>query len=49
MVFEDFADATLRNQAVEALAEHGPMALAMLDKYAADPDFREILRADGPP
>ena len=24
------------------------MALAMLDKYAADPDFREILRANGP-
>ncbi len=47
VVFEDFADATLRNQAVEALAEHGPMALAILDKYAADPDFREILRADG--
>ena len=48
VVFEDFADATLRNQAVEALAEHGPMALAILDKYAADPDFREILRASGP-
>jgi hypothetical protein len=48
VVFEDFADATLRNQAVEALAEHGPMALAILDKYAADPEFREILRADGP-
>ena len=38
---------TLRNQAVEALAEHGTMALAMLDKYATDPDFREILRAHG--
>ncbi len=48
VVFGDFADATLRNQAVESLAEHGPMALAILDKYAADPDFREILRADGP-
>ena len=48
VVYEDFADATLRNQAVEALAEHGAMALAILDKYAADPDFREILRADGP-
>ena len=47
VVFEDFADATLRNQAVEALAEHGTMALAMLDKYAADPDFREILRTGG--
>lgn len=48
VVFGDFAEATLRNQAVEALAEHGTMALAMLDKYAADPDFREILRASGP-
>ena len=48
VVFEDFADATLRNQAVEALAEHGAMALAILDKYATDADFREILRADGP-
>ena len=47
VVFEDFADATLRNQAVEALAEHGAMALAILDKYAADADFREILRAEG--
>ncbi len=48
VVYGDFVDATLRNQAVEAMAEHGTMALAMLDKYAADPDFREILRAHGP-
>ncbi|WP_435008939.1 hypothetical protein P12x_000192 [Tundrisphaera lichenicola] len=48
VVFEDFAEATLRNQAVEALADHGTMALAILDKYAADPDFREILRTSGP-
>jgi hypothetical protein len=48
VAFEDFTEATLRNQAVEALADHGTMALAMLDKYAADPDFREILRAHGP-
>ena len=47
VVYEDFAEPTLRNQAVEALAEHGPMALAVLDKYAADPDFRDILRAHG--
>ena len=47
VVFADFADATLRNQAVEALAEHGSMALAMLDKYAADADFRAILARDG--
>ena len=26
---------------------HGSMALAMLDKYATDPDFRAILRAHG--
>ena len=48
VVFEDFADATARNQAVGALADHGTMALAMLDKYAADPDFLEILRGVGP-
>ena len=47
VVYDDFDDATLRNQAVEALAEHGAMALAMLDKYATDPDFRAILRAHG--
>ena len=47
VVYQDFADPTLRNQAVEALAEHGPMALAILDKYAADADFREILRLNG--
>jgi hypothetical protein len=47
VVFADFSDPTLRRQAVAALASHGPMALAMLDKYAPDPDFREILRAYG--
>ena len=47
VVFGDFSDATLRRQAVAALATHGSMALAMLDKYAPDPDFREILRAHG--
>ena len=47
VVYDDFADPTLRNQAVEALAEHGTMALAMLDKYATDPDFRDILRTYG--
>jgi len=43
VVYEDFNDAAMRNQAVAALAEHGKMALAMLDKYATDADFREIL------
>jgi hypothetical protein len=47
VVYDDYADQGLRNQAVEALAEHGTMALAMLDKYATDPDFREILRTHG--
>lgn len=47
VVYDDFSDPGLRNQAVEALAEHGAMALAVLDKYATDPDFREILREHG--
>jgi len=47
VVFGDFADPTSRCQAVDALAAHGAMALAMLDKYASDPDFREILRTHG--
>ena len=47
VVFGDFSDVTLRRQAVTALAVHGPMALAMLDKYAPDSDFREILRIQG--
>jgi hypothetical protein len=47
VVYGDFAEPTLRNQAVEALADHGPMALAVLEKYAADPDFRDILRTHG--
>jgi hypothetical protein len=47
VVFGDFTDVTLRRQAVIALAAHGSMALAMLDKYATDPDFREILRTHG--
>lgn len=47
VVFDDFTDPSLRNQAVSALAEHGVMALVILDKYATDPDFREILRSHG--
>ena len=47
VVYGDYAEPTLRNQAVEALADHGVMALAVLDKYARDPDFREILRNHG--
>ena len=48
VVFDEFADSTLRNQAVESLAENGPIALAILSKYAADADFREVLRRHGP-
>jgi hypothetical protein len=47
VVYDDFADPILRTQAVEALAMHGTMALAMLDKYATDADFRDILRTYG--
>ncbi len=48
VVFGDYTDSALRRQAVQALAEHGTMALAMLEKYSADPDFCEILRVHGP-
>ena len=47
VVFGDYADPVLRNQAVAALGEHGAMALVILDKYATDQDFREILRTYG--
>jgi len=47
VVFGDFRDAALRRQAVAALATHGSIALAVLDKYAPDPDFREVLRRLG--
>ena len=47
VVFNDFGDATLRRQATLALGAHGAMALAVLDKYATDPDFREVLRKHG--
>lgn len=47
VVYEDYADPALRNQAVAALADHGPMALLILDKYASDKDFREVLRRHG--
>lgn len=47
VAYEDYSDPTLRRRAVEALAEHGPMATAMLAKYASDPDFLAILERDG--
>ena len=49
MVYEQYAsEPMLRGQAVAALAEHGPMALAMLSKYAEDKDFQKILAQYGP-
>ena len=48
VAYNDYADPLLRDQAVRAMADHGTMALAMLDKYAASADFREILRSHGP-
>ena len=48
VIFNDFADPLLRNRATAALAEHGSMALVILDKYGTDPEFREILRTVGP-
>ncbi len=47
VVFNDFGEATLRRQATGALSVHGAMALVMLDKFATDPDFREVLRIHG--
>jgi hypothetical protein len=47
VVFGDFSDATLRRQATLALGMHGAMALVILDKYATDPDFRDVLRKYG--
>jgi hypothetical protein len=47
VVFGNFADRTLRRQAIASLAAHGTMALAMLEKYGQDPDFRDILRRYG--
>jgi hypothetical protein len=47
VVLGDFSDATLRRQATLALGAHGAMALAILDKYASDPDFRDVLRTYG--
>jgi hypothetical protein len=47
VVLGNFTDPTLRRQAVAALGKHGPMALAMLEKFGVDPDFCDILRAHG--
>ena len=47
VVYQDYSDSTLRRQAVEALADHGPTAAVMLEKYASDTKFRDILRRYG--
>jgi hypothetical protein len=48
VIYAGDLDATVRPQAVTALAEYGPMALAILEKYGVDPDFRAVLRRHGP-
>ncbi|QEH36132.1 hypothetical protein OJF2_46920 [Aquisphaera giovannonii] len=48
VVFSAYSDPALRPRAVAALGEHGAMALVILDKYATDPDFQQILKAYGP-
>jgi len=47
VVYIDYSDRQLRQQAVEALADHGLTAAVMLEKYAPDTEFREILRQHG--
>ena len=47
VVYTDYSDRILRNKAVEALAEHGIPAAIVLEKYASDSQFREILRQHG--
>jgi hypothetical protein len=48
VVYDEYDEPVLRDRAVAALAEHGPMALAVLSKYAPDPAFREVLQKYGP-
>jgi len=47
VVFQVYSDSVLRRQSVEALAEHGASAAVILEKYAPDNTFRDILRRDG--
>lgn len=48
VAYETYGDPAGRRRAVEALAAHGEMALPILEKYAADDDFRAILKEYGP-
>ncbi len=48
LVITAYPEPILERQAARALAEHGSMALVILDKYAHDPDFRAILAVHGP-
>ncbi len=47
LAYSLFPSLPLRQRAVEAMGSHGPMALAMLAKYATDPEFQQILARDG--
>lgn len=47
VAYQVYSDSVLRRQAIEALADHGLPAAVILEKYATDNSFREILRRDG--
>lgn len=47
IVYAEFSDPWLREQAVRSLGKYGPMAAAMLTKYSADEQFQAILKRDG--
>ena len=47
VVLTDFDDPELRRQAVAAVSASGIVALTVIEKYATDLDFREILRLHG--
>jgi len=43
VIYGGFTNSDLQKKAVIAIGDHGAMAVAILDKYATDPDFRSIL------
>lgn len=47
VVYNDYSDGELRRQAVGALADHGLTAAVLLEKYASDSEFRDVLRRHG--